>query len=93
MSVGERIAAASNRFYLRIRHPQAFETAAQEGTATDVSAFAGRKYALITTFKRDGTPIPTPVWFGVADGRLYLRCEATVGKVKRIEVTPGRSSE
>ena len=83
-SIGERIAAASNRFYLRIRHPEAFEAAAREGTATDLDAFVGRKYALVTTFKRDGTPIPTPVWFGVANGKLYFRSEADLGKLKRI---------
>jgi PPOX class probable F420-dependent enzyme len=84
VSVGERFGAASNRVYARIRHPQAFEAAAETGTAGDFSAFAGRKYALLTTFRRDGTPVPTPVWFGVAEGRLYVRSEAKVGKVKRI---------
>jgi PPOX class probable F420-dependent enzyme len=85
VSVAERFAAASNRVYARIRHPQAFEAAGEKGTAPDFSAFSGRKYALLTTFKRDGTPVPTPVWFGVGDdGRMYVRSEARVGKVKRI---------
>jgi uncharacterized protein len=88
VSAGERFAAASNRVYARIRHPQAFEAAAEEGTAGDLSAFVGRKYALLTTFRRDGTPVPTPVWFGVADGRLYVRSEAEVWKVKRIRNDP-----
>jgi PPOX class probable F420-dependent enzyme len=89
VSVGERFAAASNRFYLRIRHRRAFEAAAQPGTAGGFDAFAGRKYALLTTFKRDGTPIPTPVWFGVGDdGRMYVRSETEVGKVKRIRNDP-----
>jgi uncharacterized protein len=89
VSAGERFAAASNRFYLRIRHPRAFAAAAQVGSAPDFAAFAGRKYALLTTFKRDGTPIPTPVWFGVGeDGRMYVRSEAELGKVKRIRNDP-----
>jgi uncharacterized protein len=88
VSVGARFTAASDWFFGRIRHRQAFEAAAREGSATDLSAFARRKYALLTTFRRDGTPVPTPVWFGVADGRLYVRSEAEVGKVKRIRNDP-----
>ena len=84
MSIGDRFAAASNRFFLRIRHPEAFRAAAQEGTRSDLDAFVKRKYALLTTFRRDGTPVPTPVWFGVADGKLYVRSESDIGKVKRI---------
>ena len=88
MSVGEKIAAASNRFYLRVRHPEAFRAAAEPGTAHDFAALAGHKYCLLTTFRRDGTPVPTPVWFGVGEGRLYVRTEAAVGKVKRIRNDP-----
>lgn len=42
------------------------------------------KYVLLTTFKRDGSAVPTPVW-AVADGPAVLvwtQCES--GKVKRI---------
>ena len=88
MTVGERLAAASNRFYLRVRHPEAFRAAAEPGTAHDFAALAGHKYCLLTTFRRDGTPVPTPVWFGVGEGRLYVRTEAAVGKVKRIRNDP-----
>ena len=88
LSFGDRFTALSNRFYARIRHPQAFSAAGEAGTASDFSAFAGRKYALLTTFKRDGTAVPTPVWFGPAGDRLYVRSEADVGKVKRIRNDP-----
>jgi PPOX class probable F420-dependent enzyme len=88
MTVGERVAAASNRFYLRIRHPDAFRAGAQRGTAGDLSALNGHKYCLLTTFRRSGAGVPTPVWFGLADGRVYVRSEADVGKVKRIRNNP-----
>ena len=84
MSVGERIAAASNRFYLRVRHPDAW----RPGVATDAHGFEGvrgHKYALVTTFRRSGEPVPTPIWFGIDDGgTLYFRTEAASGKVKRL---------
>jgi PPOX class probable F420-dependent enzyme len=86
--VGERIAAASNRFYLRIRHPEAFTAAGEEGEREDFSALEGARYCLLTTFRRSGEGVPTPVWFGVADGDLYVRSEADVGKVKRIRNNP-----
>jgi uncharacterized protein len=88
MSVGERVAAASNRFYLRIRHADAFRAAAQRGSARDLSALNGHKYCLLTTFRRSGEGVPTPVWFGFAEGRVYVRSEADVGKVKRVRNNP-----
>jgi PPOX class probable F420-dependent enzyme len=41
-------------------------------------------YALVTTFRRDGTPVPTPVWV-VRDGDAVAVWTVTdSGKVKRI---------
>ncbi len=85
MSFGERIAAASNRFYLRIRHPDAWRV---ESSAAGFDALRGHKYCLLTTFRRSGEPVPTPVWFGLQDGKAYFRSEAAVGKIKRIRANP-----
>ena len=44
-------------------------------------------YVLLTTFKRTGTPVPTPVWV-VRDGdRLLVWTAPNAGKVKRIRHT------
>ena len=32
--------------------------------------------------------MPTPVWFGLGGGKLYVRSEANVAKVKRIRNDP-----
>lgn len=88
MSLGERLAAASNRVYARIRHPGAFEAASQPGERRDFTPLAGHKYCLLTTFRRSGQPVPTPVWFGLADSRAYVRTEADAAKVKRIRSQP-----
>jgi uncharacterized protein len=46
------------------------------------------KYLRLTTFRRDGTPVATPVWF-VQDGdRLLVRTGRDSGKVKRIHHNP-----
>jgi uncharacterized protein len=87
MSLGQSFVNASNRFYLRIRHPQAFK-ATEAARGRDLDALRGAKYALVVTHKRSGETVPTPVWFGIAHGKLYFRSEARVGKIKRIRNDP-----
>jgi len=43
---------------------------------------------LLTTFKRDGTAVATPVWLAGRDGRLYVTTVATSGKAKRLRTNP-----
>jgi uncharacterized protein len=46
---------------------------------------ARHKRALLVTYRRDGTPVPTPVWAASgADGLLYVRSERAAGKLKRL---------
>ncbi len=46
------------------------------------------KRSLLVTYRRDGTPVPTPVWAAEVDGRLYVRTDRTAGKVKRLRNNP-----
>ena len=46
------------------------------------------KYLSITSYKRDGTSVATPVWFVQQDGRLLVETDAASGKVKRIRRHP-----
>jgi PPOX class probable F420-dependent enzyme len=48
------------------------------------AALAGHKYINLTTFRRDGTPVTTPVWFAQDGDTLYVMTMASAGKVKRI---------
>jgi PPOX class probable F420-dependent enzyme len=88
MSLGERLAAASNRLTDRLRHRDAFASAAAGGQTGDLSVLQGHKHCLLTTFRRSGAPVPTPVWFGLAGGRAYARSEADAAKVRRIRSQP-----
>ena len=46
------------------------------------------KYILLTTFKRDGTAVPTPVWVvPLTDGRFGLWTSSGSGKAKRLADT------
>jgi PPOX class probable F420-dependent enzyme len=49
---------------------------------------AQEKYVSLTTFKRDGTPVSTPVWCAGDDGRLLVWTGAATWKVKRIRRDP-----
>ena len=46
---------------------------------------ADAQYLLLTTFRKDGTPVPTAVWAAALDdGRLGVWTRTDSGKVKRI---------
>ena len=50
--------------------------------------FLKSRHALIVSFRRDGRPVPTPVWVGFTDGHLYVRSERASGKVRRLRRDP-----
>ena len=55
------------------------------------SAFAdlrNARYISLTTYRRDGTPVATPVWSAMGDGRLYVQTGRDSGKVKRLRRDP-----
>ena len=46
--------------------------------------FIDQKYLSLETYKRDSTPIQTPVWFVTENDQLYITTKETTGKVKRL---------
>jgi uncharacterized protein len=48
------------------------------------SEISGQSYICLTTFRRSGVTVPTPVWFAEADGKLYVQTRSDSGKYKRI---------
>ena len=55
----------------------------ESGRGGDVD-LAAEPYISLTTFKRDGTPVSTPVWVAGDDGRLLVHSAADSWKVRRI---------
>jgi PPOX class probable F420-dependent enzyme len=53
-----------------------------------LAPFVGQRYLNLESFKRDGTPVQTPVWFAEEQGVLYIYTLANAGKVKRIRRNP-----
>ncbi|HWV83926.1 MAG TPA: PPOX class F420-dependent oxidoreductase [Capillimicrobium sp.] len=89
MGLKRRLTDLSYRLYDRSRHRSAFDAAGHPGTAPDFSGLQQGKYALLVTFRRDGTPVPTPVWYALLDDRrLVLSTEERTAKVRRVRRDP-----
>ena len=56
--------------------------------AEDAFSDIGGKYLSITTFKRDGSAVATPVWFVHDFERLLVQTDANSGKARRIRRDP-----
>lgn len=86
-SLTKRIGSTTNRIYPRFTYDAADELV-RRPTAPDFAHFAGRRYCTVVSFRRDGRPVATPVWFGLGDGKLYFRSLAEGYKLKRIAANP-----
>jgi len=52
------------------------------------SNLRGHGYASLTTFRKTGKPVPTPIWFAGDDTLIYIWTNAKSGKVKRLRNNP-----
>jgi PPOX class probable F420-dependent enzyme len=80
-----RLSHLQNRFLDWARSPRADGVAAAAPTGR-IDDFRGRKYCVLVTYKKNGDPVPSPLWFGVGNGKLYVH--TTGVKVRRIERSP-----
>jgi PPOX class probable F420-dependent enzyme len=87
MSLIEQMARASDRFYDRMRSSKA-QDAAETPPTGSLTDLQGQKYCVLVTYKKSGEPMPSPLWFGTGNGRIYFQTGAGTAKVKRIERNP-----
>jgi PPOX class probable F420-dependent enzyme len=52
--------------------------------ASETDRLTAERYVALTTFRKDGRAVSTPIWVAGEDGELVLWSERTAGKVKRI---------
>ena len=52
--------------------------------SSPMSLFDGEKVISLETYRRNGEPVRTPVWFLKENGILYVYTDDSTGKVKRI---------
>jgi len=50
--------------------------------------FNGHQYMNLTTFRKNGQPVPTPVWFALEGERMFVVTFASSGKARRIRANP-----
>jgi PPOX class probable F420-dependent enzyme len=52
-------------------------------------ALAGGRYVRLSTFRKSGAAVPTPVWFARLGENLYVVTGSNTGKAKRIRNNAG----
>lgn len=52
--------------------------------STERDAILKAQYVAFTTYRRDGTPVVTPVWAAAEEGSLFIFSNPNAGKVKRV---------
>ena len=57
-------------------------------TVSSFEALRKHSYISLTTFRKSGVGVPTPVWFALVDGKLLGTTQAQSGKIKRIRNNP-----
>jgi PPOX class probable F420-dependent enzyme len=83
----EKLANVENRFLDWARTPKAARVAEDAPTGR-LQDLRGRRYCVIVTYRKSGEGVPSPVWFGVDDGKLYFHTGETFAKTKRIRHNP-----
>ncbi len=51
-------------------------------------ALKSQKYASLTTFRKNGTAVATPVWFAEDGGKIYVMTRGDSWKTKRVRNNP-----
>lgn len=73
INVANRMSALMFRGMDKMRHRGAFDVGTPTGT--DFTGFDTTRQIVLVTFKRSGEAMPTPINYGVADGKLYVRTD------------------
>ncbi len=60
----------------------------QRSASDPRSAVFAAQYVALTTYRRDGRAVTTPVWAAERDGRLYIFSNPAAGKMKRLRNSP-----
>jgi uncharacterized protein len=73
-----------------VRAPDASPPAAigEDSWGASLAAIERAQYLSLTTFRRSGAPVMTPVWFARVGQALYVITDNDTGKVKRIRHDP-----
>ena len=59
-----------------------------ENSVTAWDGVRGQRAVMVTTYRRDGRPVATPLGYGIDGDRLYFMTQPDSGKTKRLRHTP-----
>ncbi|MFL5823779.1 MAG: PPOX class F420-dependent oxidoreductase [Solirubrobacteraceae bacterium] len=76
--------ALENRVYGGVKDAHAADVTQRDPRPWSLASLSGHKYCLLTSFRKSGAGVSTPVWFGIDGDRVYVRSGGQDGKVKRI---------
>lgn len=85
--LSEPLLRAMKRPMNAARHQDAAKILQSPVTHGDFTGLRGT-HILLVTYKRDGTPIPSPVWFARDGEELYVWTEINAFKAKRLRNDP-----
>lgn len=85
MGLIERLTALENKALDAMRSSAADSVASTTSTGS-IDDLGNRQYCVLVSYRKDGTPVPSPLWFALADGKLYTHTGGW--KVKRMQRNP-----
>jgi PPOX class probable F420-dependent enzyme len=85
MSWIARITAIEAWLLDRARSPEAARAALESPTGR-IEDFGGHKYCVLASYRQNGAAVPSALWFGIRNGKLYVHTGGA--KVKRIGRNP-----
>jgi PPOX class probable F420-dependent enzyme len=88
MSVAETSRRLENRLYAAIRHSRARDAATAAPGGGRLDSIGEHRHCLVVTYRRNGDPVATPVWFALDGDRLLFESDADSAKVKRMRRDP-----
>ena len=50
-----------------------------------ISIFSGHQYINLETYRKNGQPVTTPVWFTIDDNKIFVVTRNKTGKIKRLQ--------
>jgi PPOX class probable F420-dependent enzyme len=50
-----------------------------------ISIFSGHQYVNLETYRKNGQPVTTPVWFTIDDNKIFVVTRNKTGKIKRLQ--------
>lgn len=83
-----RLVAYAKRPMVASMDPSAYDVVGLPVRRTGFDGLQRHRHCLLVTYKRDGSPVPAPVWFARDGERLFVWTETNAYKAKRLRRDP-----